>query len=139
MIAFKIKLIGMKICTLFHLINVQHVLFFFKNFWPDRYLRFPLFFILILKLNPIWIEYSNFGHFWPNLCFASQNVFSLVLVGPNCIWLVYIALQIKPTFCHLWYDVGVFWPSKKCLKSASNQFFCFYPNRYSLDLSREIL
>ena len=40
---------------------------------------------------------------------------------------------------HLWYDLRVFWVSEKCFKNAPKRFFSIYPNKCSLDLSKEIL
>ena len=39
----------------------------------------------------------------------------------------------------LCYGLEVFWVIKKCLKGVSKHFFCIYPNRYGLDLSKEVL
>ena len=39
--------------TLVYLINVQHVLLFFENFWPDQYFQITLYFILIHELTSI--------------------------------------------------------------------------------------
>ena len=63
-----------------------------------------------------------------------------VFLRPMLLWKFNTLRQSHSrSITRLWYDIGLFWASLICLKSAAKQFFSFYSNRYSLYLSKEVL